>query len=57
MVQDKMKCCKVRGLRVIYGKEGFRFYILYGPKIWQNFEIKICLLRGEVDIKLIFKYC
>ena len=33
--------------KVIYGKEWFRFYILYDPKIWQNFVMEICLLRRE----------
>ena len=28
MIQHKMKCCKVRGRRVMYSKEGFRFYIV-----------------------------
>ena len=31
----------------MYVKEGFSFYILYGLKIWQNFEMEICLLREE----------
>ena len=38
---------KIRYGRVTYGKEGFRFYILYDLKIGQNFEMEICLVRGE----------
>ena len=37
----------VRNGKVIYGKEGFRFYILYDLKIWQYFVMEICLLRIE----------
>ena len=42
----------VRNGKVIYGKEGFRFYILYNLNYWQNFAMKICLSggRGKVDI-------
>ena len=39
--------CKIKSGGVIYGKEGFSFYILYSLKIWHNFEMEICLLRGE----------
>ena len=38
---------KIRYGRVTYGKEWFRFYILYDLKIGQNFEMEICLVRGE----------
>ena len=40
---------KIRSGRVIYGKEGFRFFILHGPKNWQNFEMEICLLRRKEE--------
>ena len=41
--------CKVRSRSVVDGKEGFRFYIWYGRKVWQNFEMEICLLREDGD--------
>ena len=39
-------------LRVINGKERFRFYIFDCLKVWQNFEIDLGLLkrRGEDNI-------
>ena len=37
----------VRNGKVIYGKEGFKFYALYDLNIWQNFVMEICLLRKE----------
>ena len=37
----------VRNGKVIYGKEGFRIYILYDLKIWQNVVVEMCLLRIE----------
>ena len=43
MVQGKMKWYS----EIIYGREDFRFYILYDRKNWQNFEMQICLLRRE----------
>ena len=39
----------VRNGKVIYVKEGFRFYILYDLKNKQNFVMEICLLRREED--------
>ena len=36
-----------RSGRVIYGKEGFRFYISDDLKNWQQFEMEICLLRKD----------
>ena len=36
-----------RNGKVIYGKEGFRFYILYDLEILQNFTMEICLLRRK----------
>ena len=39
----------VRNGKVIYVKEGFRFYILYDLKNKPNFVIEICLLRREED--------
>ena len=37
----------VRNGKVIYVKEGFKFYIWYDLKIRQNFVMEICLLRKE----------
>ena len=34
-------------VRVINGSEGFRFYIFYCLKTWQNFEMEVCLLMGR----------
>ena len=34
-------------VRVINGKERFRFYILFCLKVWQNFEMEVCLLKGR----------
>ena len=39
----------VRNGKVIYVKEGFRFYILYDLKNKQNFVMEIGLLRREED--------
>ena len=36
-----------RSGRVIYGKEGFRFYISDDLKNWQQFEMEICLSRMD----------
>ena len=41
-----MKCCTVKlGAEEFNGKEGFRFNIYCCLKIWQNFEMEVCLLR------------
>ena len=37
----------VRNGKVVYGKDRFRFYILYDLKISKNFVMEICLLRRE----------
>ena len=44
---------KIRNVRVINGKERFRFYIFYCLKIWQNFEMEVFLVkeRGQTLIR------
>ena len=32
---------------LMVNKLGFRFWIFYCLKIWQNFEMEVCLLRGR----------
>ena len=39
--------CKDKNVRVINGKERFRFYIFYCLKNWQSFEMEVCLLKGR----------
>ena len=34
-------------VRVINGEETFRFYILFYLKVWQNYEMEVCLLKGR----------
>ena len=42
---NEMLYSKVRGSRMINGKEGFKFNIYCCLKIRQNFEMEVCLLR------------
>ena len=42
--------CKVRSTRVINGKERFIFYIFYCLKVREEFEMKVCLLKGRGNI-------
>ena len=35
-------------VKVINGKERFTFYILFCLKVWQDFGIEVCLLKGRV---------
>ena len=46
---NEMLHSKVRSSRVVMnnGKDGFRFNIYCCLKIWQNFEMEVCLLRGR----------
>ena len=44
-------------LRIINGKERFRFLIFYCLKCWQNFEMEVCLLRERGGKVLADKSC
>ena len=47
MWTEQLNDCGLRSIRVINGKEEFRFYISYCLKIWQNFEMEVGVFRGE----------
>ena len=48
---NEMLYSKVRSGRVVInGKEGFRFNISCCLKIWQSFEMEVCLLMRRGDI-------
>ena len=48
----EMLYSKVSSCWVINRKEGFRFNIYCCLKIWQNFEMEVCLLRGRGNISI-----
>ena len=37
---------KIRSVRVVCDKEGFRFYFFYFLEPGESFEMKVCLLMG-----------